>query len=507
MKNVITTLTLAACATAQAGTATWFTPLTESAPVTTPNSPEELTQPWVAPEGLSQKNIVSLREVEDQVLSYGQSIVRVPDLGSNGSMIDMIAYDPSGNFLFLPHETLVGAGVSRVNLYTCETEIVFAGDTKGNMGDWSNDFGAFDPARFTPNGTVIAAEEWSGQGRVIECLNPYADREDVEIRELHSFANVSHEGINFSNKYNDTVYFVDEDHSGSIYKFVMKTPGDYTVGQTFVLSVDAFAFHGGDAALNWDGGSNRDIRTGEASWVAISDEEGNPLPGLTDAFTWTEADGRPGRTAANEVGGTPFGRPEDCEVGTLANGNEVLYFAATSENTVYSVEMMQVDIPGRWNRVGRRWVWSPAHTVDKAMVRVFASDSGTPKNEGFASTTAVINSPDNLAQDALGNIYIIEDAPNSSDTGGDIWFVRDTNNDGVGESVDHFLSLRVRGAEATGMIWNPVYPEEFVVAVQHPASTNLDEVDSGLGDAVWMFNVTNIPDQTFVHQLIQTQSR
>lgn len=100
-----------------------------------------------------------------------------------------------------------------------------------------------------------------------------------------------------------------------------------------------------------------------------------------------------------------------------------------------------------------------------------------------------MNSPDNLAQDADGNIYIIEDAPNGSSTGGDIWFARDVNGDGVAESIDHFLSVRVDGSEATGMIFNPKDRNEFVVAVQHPDSTNLDSVPEGFGDAVWKFTI------------------
>ncbi len=163
-------------------------------------------------------------------------------------------------------------------------------------------------------------------------------------------------------------------------------------------------------------------------------------------------------------------------------------------------------VPARWKRVGRRWFWCPETTsLDNCIVRVFADDVATPKNEGFAPTTAEMNSPDNLAKDALGNIYIIEDSPNSSSTGGDIWFARDADNDGVAESVDHFLSLRVDGSEATGMIFNPVFPEEFAIAVQHPDSTDLSNVPDGLGDAVWLFNLTHAENQGFVNQLRATR--
>src|SRR5690606_4632441 len=147
----------------------------------------------------------------------------------------------------------------------------------------------------------------------------------------------------------------------------------------------------------------------------------------------------------------PYGRPEDVEVGNLASKREVVYVAATSEQAVYSIEI---------------------HGKYKAYVRLFASDTEMPKNLGFPATTGKLNSPDNLAQDALGNIYVVEDAPNGSDVGGDIWFVRDTDSDGVAESLDHFMSIQVDGSESTGMIFNPAEPTQFVIAVQHPDSTN-----------------------------------
>ncbi len=481
------TATLIGTHAAMAGTDTWFIPLTESAPVTDPSSAAELTSPWVTPAGISQKNIVSLREVEDQVLSYGQSIGRAANLGTGASMFDMIAYDPTGSYLFIPHESQWGAGVTRYDIYNNFAELIFQGDGQGENGDFSNDFGAFDPCRWTPNNTVIAGEEWSGTGRIVEILNPLAPAGEIESRVLESIANVSHEGINFSKKVDDTIYFVDENNSGSIYKFVMSAPGDYTKGQTFVLSVDGFT---GIASENWNSATNAPAaRTGEATWVALTDEDGVPLPGISDPFVddFEDLEARAGRTAADDAGGTPYGRPEDMAVSKLKNGHEVIYFTATSEKTVYSVEMLGGK--GRKNRNG-----------NKAIVRTFISDD-SPKNLGFDATTASLDSPDNLAIDALGNIYVIEDAPNSSSTGGDIWFVRDTDNDGVGESLDHFMSIRVDGCEATGMIWNPVVPTEFSVCVQHPDSTDLANVPDGLGDAVWMFNVTHIEDEKFVKQL------
>jgi len=477
---------LLASPTLKAGTDVWFTPLTQSAPVVSPNALEELSAPWVAPEGIAQNNWVSLNEIENQILSPGQSIVRVPGQSTSASMFDMLACNPTGTHLFIPHETPIGAGCTRYDIGANKAETIFAGDQQGAVGNWANDYGAFDPCRWTPNNTLFLAEEWAGLGRVVEILNPMAPVGQIQHRVLESIANVSHEGINFSNKSRNTIYYIDEWNSGSIYKFVMKKQGDYTVGQTFVLRVNDFLPSGGVAAANYNQQPVGVIREGIATWVPLTNANGVPLPGITNPFRdgptndpRTSNDTMGGRPAADDVGGTPYGRPEDMVVTRLANGNEVLYIAITSESKILAVEIL---------------------TSTRANVFTLVSNT-SPKNLGHTATTGVLNSPDNLALDAAGNVYVIEDAPNGDSTGGDIWFVRDTNNDGRAESLDHFLSLRVNGSESTGMIFNPAVPTEFHVCIQHPNSTNLTTVPNGLGDAVWTFNVSGIPNQNFVKQL------
>ena len=312
---------------------------------------------------------------------------------------------------------------------------------------------------------MLVGEEWSGQGRLFEVANPMADVENGEaiiVKELNSVPNVSHEGLRF-NHAGTELYFVDEDRSGSVYKFVPSVPGDYSKGRSFVLRVDGFA--GDPATVAGAYPDNKPAeRTGMATWVPMTDANG---VALTTANPF-DNETRGGRLAADELNGTPFRRPEDIEVGYLKNGNEAVYFTATEELAVYSVEEL-------------------GH--GKAMVRL-AADESTLKNLGHAATTGHINSPDNLAQDALGNIYMVEDWPNGDNVGGDIWFLRDTNNDGVAESVDHFMSLQVKGAENTGMIFNPANPTQFIVNVQHPDSTS-DEVN-GMGDATWLINIKNV---------------
>lgn len=467
-KGVAAAVAAALGQTAAAGTDIYFNPLTQSSAVATPNHVNELSSPWQTPAGLSQENLTSLREAEADM---NQSLIRVPGADTSATMLDMSAFSPNGKWLFLPHETPWGAGASRYDLANDRVEIIFQGDGGGLDENWANDYGAFDPAFFTPNGTLFLGEEWTAEGRIIEILNPFAPAGQIQWRELESIANVAHEGMQFSAD-GRTFYFVDEWNSGSFYKFVTAKKGDYTKGQTFVLSVDAF---GGDPAANYNEGMNATAtRTGLATWVPLTDKNGTPLT-PTDPFRngptedpRKDPTARGGRAAADEVRGTPYGRPEDVEIGRLANGREVLYIAVTSENAIYSIELL-----------------SPT----KAIVRVAASEANTPKNLGFPATTGRLNSPDNLAQDALGNIYVVEDAPNGQDVGGDIWFMRDTDGDGVAESLDHFMSIQVDGAEATGMIFNPVKPTQFVVSVQHPDSVTIPD---GFGDAVWTFDLENI---------------
>ncbi|MHA7836696.1 MAG: alkaline phosphatase PhoX [bacterium] len=522
-------LALAASQAAHAGTAPYFHPLQQSAAVAPPNHVNELNSPWQTPGGISQVNLTSMSEIEADI---EQSVQRVP-AGRSSSMWDMLAYDPSGRYVFIPHETPFGAGLSRYDTETDTTELLFAGDQEASLTSlcdsqpleaerdptnpacpaWDFDFGAFDPARWTPNGTVILAEEWTALGRVVEILDPLGPApidptatpasEDVSWRVLNSIAKVSHEGINFSLKHpNDVIYYIDEWRSGSIYKLVLKESGNYALGgQTFVLSVDDFLPSGGDPSANWNEGPNASAtRFGPATWVPITDADGNRLPGtLWDPFQdgptadpRTQPLTRGGRGAADEVGGTPFGRPEDMTIGLTPKGNEILYVTTTSEQAVISIE---IESPPRYLKKGKSLVESGPEDETRALVRQFASRE-TPKNLGFLPTTGQLDSPDNLAIDALGNVYIIEDQPNRSDVGGDIWFARDMDSDGVAESLDHFMSIQVDGSESTGMIFHPTDPTRFVVAVQHPDSTDLSEVPDGFGDAMWEFSLAGVVPPT-----------
>jgi secreted PhoX family phosphatase len=138
---------------------------------------------------------------------------------------------------------------------------------------------------------------------------------------------VSHEGIKFDSQ--GRMYFIDEYFSVSLYRMTPNTAGDLTSGKVEVMKMDDFV---GNSA---GGGQGQVGRTGEGEWVEIVDAIGNVLT-AADPFDFTA---RGGRAAADEVGATPFGRPEDLEISILANGNEAIFMATTDENIVWSVEL------------------------------------------------------------------------------------------------------------------------------------------------------------------------
>ena len=83
-------------------------------------------------------------------------------------------------------------------------------------------------------------------------------------------------------------------------------------------------------------------------------------------------------------------------------------------------------------------------------------------------------SPDNLAIDHDGNIYIVEDRNGGVDD--DIWFAKDLNHDGdltdAGEGIGRWASNGTVGSEFTGLYFDPTDKRRAWVNIQHPASGN-----------------------------------
>lgn len=176
------------------------------------------------------------------------------------------------------------------------------------------------------------------------------------------------------------------------------------------------------------------------------------------------------------MNGTPYGRPEDLEIGTLADGTEVLYLATTGENVVYSIELL----PGGASTNVREFV--TADTINA--VTVVAVGTGPVSG---------LQQPDNLAVDTDGNIYIVED-----ETPGDIWFAHDPDHDGVANELALWASLSTVGAEPTGLYFVPHDPGVAYVSVQHPFSAaavfNGNAEAGQIGDA--LVRIVPVPEPT-----------
>jgi uncharacterized protein len=376
--------------------------------------------------------------------------------GSSSGSWDMIAANETGpdagRYLFMPFETSTG-GVQRIDLqdtnYNTRTVTIVAPGTQG--------FVAGDASLWTPWGTYLTAEEsWgagSTKGRLFEVTNPTtATANGGNMVQRNILPRVSHEGLAFDSA--KAMYFVDELNGGSVYRYVSAAPnattGDqyFNKGQTFALKVGA--------GSQFEGNNGPAI-TGAATWVAITDLNG--LPVAATAASLVNAGGTlaiDGRTAADAVGATGFNRPEDLEIQTTG-GTSLLYFATTDSDTNANTAD------------GRSRVYTLNLSTNQ--VGLFADSSTIDLATGVAVGGGLRNA-DNLAMDADGNIYLIEDRDGAVDD--DIWLAKDLNKDGdlldAGEGLARWASNGTPGSEFTGLYFDKFDPTKAYVNIQHPTT-------------------------------------
>ena len=340
----------------------------------------------------------------------------------------------AGHYLFTVFET-GQAGIQRTDLRTKITTTIWSSPNPG-------DHISFDASRWTPWGSFLTAEEsWSDpganpvstHGRLFEVTNPLADPADINLVHRDILPRVSHEGLAFDNENN--LYFIDERNGSHIFKYTSMNPyadnGDdfFGSGQTFVLRV-------GDGTVK--------EATGKAEWIPLTTMNGAPLPGtvtVVDPNGLSALDGRATPKLPAFLG-TPFDRPEDIEVKTIGRGKQILFVATTTNHKIFAIDLRKTEVKLAVSR----------DTIDMA--------TGSPVGNVFTN-------PDNLAIDAEGNMYIVEDQPGGIE---DIWFLKDENNDGVAEAIGKWASLSTAGAESTGLYFNPFEPNIAYINVQHPDS-------------------------------------
>lgn len=364
--------------------------------------------------------------------------------GSNTGSWDMIDADATGRYLFTPFETGNTAGVMRYDRVTGTAETIVAPGTFA-AGQTTNPFTVGDASRITPWGSYLTAEEsWgtgSTKGRLFELNNPTTaaattSTTNANFIQRTVIPRVSHEGLAFDAMKN--LYFIDEVDGGSIYKYVSNnanaTNGNdyFASGQTFVAMVN--------------GGGNDVSATGSIAWSAITDVNGDVLAGTSVLATDGTIDGR---TSANALLASNYQRPEDMEIVTNALGQEVMYFATTTTNEVFAFNL----------NIGES--------------SLFASRDSLDLLTGLAVGTQ-LTSPDNIAFDANGNIYIVEDQPGA--VSDDIWFANDINKDGditdAGEGLQRWASNGTPGSDFSGLYFSKTDPNVAYVNIQHPSNLN-----------------------------------
>lgn len=423
-----------------------FTPLTSSSGVRSPASPILLSSPNFTQTIISNSS-------NNGISSYAPPVLNA---GADGNAPDMIDADPTGRYIFMPFEQGQG-GVLRIdtqdtNYNTRSTVIVTPGTTN------SQGFVRGDASRFTPWGGYLTGEEnltgsgttTASSGRLFEVTNPTtATAGTGNFVQRTVVPRVAHEGLAFDSS--KALYFVDELNGGSVYKYVSANPnavdgnGYFAAGQTFALNVGA-------------GGQNEgtnSILSGATSWVAITDVNGGAITGsavLTDGTI-------DGRASANNLNVTSFNRPEDLELLKLGNGHESIIFATTdADNNANPAD-------------GRGHVY--INDLVTGSLSLFADSNTIDLATGLAVGVAFSN-PDNIAIDANGNVYIVEDRNGSTDD--DIWFAKDINHDGdltdAGEGLARWASNGVNGSEFTGLYFSKTNPNLAFVNIQHPNGGN-----------------------------------
>lgn len=405
--------------------------------------PQELITPFVLPSGPQLS-------FTQQVIANRNTQIGLGEQNSGSwDMIDTNRTGPdAGRYLFMPFEPSSGSGVQRVDLWDAD----YNTRTKTLVNPLTDNFIRGDASRWTPWGGWLTGEENTGtsfgtlHGRMFEVTNPVTATGpgDTNFVQRSIIPRVAHEGLAFDSANN--LYFIDELTGGSIYKYTSANPGAAT-GDDFFSAGTVFV-----AKVN--GGSNADA-TGAVNWEALTDASGTPLAAFSAAIDAGTGD-LIGDAAANLAGATEYQRPEDMEVGVLANGNEFLAIAMTGTHEVYGINLFSDEIS----------IFADRNTIDLST--------------GLAVGSA-LTSPDNMAIDADGNFYIIEDqgVPNA-----DIWRAVDLNHDGdlldAGEGLSRFVGLQTSGAEPTGLFFSLTDPNKAYVNVQHPTSGDDALVEIGV---------------------------
>lgn len=373
--------------------------------------------PLVVPAGFGQLAVASEPSFAD-----------VPDMNTQNE-----TGAQAGRYLYRVHEVGSNGSLSVTDLETGITKVI------AQRADWES----LDPVVWTPWGTVLFGEETNSArfrdpaypasvgGLVYEAFLNKTDLTVVDsVVARPAIGAKSHEGMRFDALGN--LYSISERTPGYIFRFVPDVKGDLSHGQTSVLRITQST---GD-------------RTGEAAWI--------DLPRAA-----VEIDAS---AAADLVGATGYGRPEDVEIATSTGnshgGANILYVAITSEARVLAIDLRE-----------------PQGGSGHATAFI------TQYVKAGINAPMDFEAPDNLALDRSGNLYIAED-PGGSFSGGkrkgdDIWVATPSagGQHGAAANTVRFASLTDCDAEPTGIYFD-LKRNRLFVNVQHRGGDRQDKAMS-----------------------------
>lgn len=332
---------------------------------------------------------------------YVQTVIAREGDGGTIDLWDMNTHNETGpdagRFLYRTHEVGANGQVSVTDLETGVTRVL------AQRADWER----LDGIVWTPWQTLLVAEEATVSALKDPTLPAAVGGHVYEVDPNTGAAVLrsavgsrSHEGLRFDPEGN--LYGISESSpptGGYIYKFVPARRGDLSEGQLYALKVT---------------GSTSD-RTGEAVWLPLN----------------TAAAALNSDAEATRVGATGYGRPEDVEIFT-STGNQqggwTLFVAVTSEHRVLGIDL-------------RESAGGSEHST--AFVYDYV-------RQGL-NVSAEFTSPDNVALDKAGNLFITEDP--STPPAADIWTAAPPEGGPhqPAESTVRFASLKDCAAEPSGI--------------------------------------------------------
>ena len=346
---------------------------------------------------------------------YSQTVIAREGDGGTLDLWDMNTQNETGpqagRFLYRTHEIGSNGQVSVTDLETNITRVL------AQRADWER----LDGIVWTPWGTILIAEETTNSALKDPSLPAARAGHVYEVDPVTggsvlraAVGSRSHEGLRFDPQGN--LYSISESSpptGGYIFKFVPNRRGDLSSGQSYALKVVAPT---GD-------------RTGAAVWLPLN----------------TAAAALDSDAEATRVGATGYGRPEDVEIFTSTGngGGRTLYVAITSEDRVLGIDLRE---PAGGQEHGTAFVFD---YVRRGL-----------------NAPADFRSPDNVALDRAGNLYIAEDP--STPPGADIWVGTPAKGGQhlPAESTVRFASLFDCAAEPSGIYFDKQSWALFV-HVQH----------------------------------------